>query len=393
MKIAIMAFGINSISNVSGMERIFVNMSNEMARRGHTVHTIWNGERGDKPFYKFDASVHTYNLGLGKIKVPVLYKVKREISRFLNLPIVNKVDQYKYEKISSAITNIINIDEIDIFICHELNSVFIAQYLTNGSKPIIGMVHGNIEREFHRISVNQKKLLSKLDLYQVLTPCFKRQLEEILNIPVVVISNAVEPTKLAKIEREIKDKYTILSIGRVEGENKRPFITIQSFAEICHKYPNWFLDFYGPVTDEAYMQEIQLFIKKHNLEDRITYKGISNNLQPIYETADILGFPSKYEGFSVVMAEAMEAGLPVIGFKNSPGVNEMIIDNYNGFLVESRKEYTEKLELLMEDYHLRNKMALQSHKSVENLSNGEVWNRWEYVMQRLIDRYNNKNVR
>lgn len=390
MKIAIMAFGINSISNVSGMERIFVNMSNEMARRGHTVHTIWNGEEGEKPFYKFDASVHTYNLGLGKIKVPVMYKVKREISRFLNLPIVNKVDQYKYEKISSAITNIINIDEIDIFICHELNSVFIAQYLTNGSKPIIGMVHGNIEREFHRISINQKKLLSKLDLYQVLTPRFKRQLEEILNIPVVVIPNAVEPTKLAKIEREIKDKYTILSIGRVEGENKRPFITIQSFAEICDKYPNWFLDFYGPVTDETYMQEIQLFIKKHNLENRIRYKGISKNLQPIYETADILGFPSKYEGFSVVMAEAMEAGLPVIGFKDSPGVNEMIIDDYNGFLVESTKEYTEKLELLMMNYNLRNKMALQSHKSVENLSNGDVWNRWEYTMQQLIDRYNDK---
>ena len=390
MKIAIMAFGINSISNVSGMERVFVNMSNEISRRGHTVYTIWNGEPEDKPFYKFDASVHTYNLGLGKIKAPVMYKVKREISRFLKLPIVNKVDQYKYEIISSAIANIININEIDIFICHELNSVFVAQYLTNGCKPIIGMAHGNVEREFHRISDDQKKSLSKLDLYQVLTPCFKKDLEKILGIPVVVIPNAVEPTNLSNIERGEKSSYTILAVGRVEGENKRPFITIQSFAEICDKYPNWFLDFYGPVTDEAYMQEIQLFIKKHNLENRIRYKGISKNLQPIYETADILGFPSKYEGFSVVMAEAMEAGLPVIGFKDSPGVNEMIIDDYNGFLVESTKEYTEKLELLMMNYSLRNKMALQSHKSVENLSNGDVWNRWEYTMQQLIDRYNDK---
>lgn len=390
MKIAIMAFGINSISNVSGMERVFVNMSNEMSRRGHTVYTIWNGEPEDKPFYKFDASVHTYNLGLGKIKVPVMYKVKREISRFLKLPIVNKVDQYKHGIISSAIANIININEIDIFICHELNSVFVAQHLTNGCKPIIGMVHGNVKREFHRVSVDQKKSLSKLDLYQVLTPCFKKDLEKILGIPVVVIPNAVEPTNLSNVERGEKSSYTILAVGRIEGENKRPFITIQSFAEICDKYPNWFLDFYGPVTDEAYMQEIQLFIKKHNLENRIRYKGISKNLQPIYETADILGFPSKYEGFSVVMAEAMEAGLPVIGFKDSPGVNEMIIDDYNGFLVESTKEYTEKLELLMMNYNLRNKMALQSHKSVENLSNGDVWNRWEYTMQQLIDRYNDK---
>lgn len=255
------------------------------------------------------------------------------------------------------------------------------------------MVHGNVEREFHRISINQKKSLSKLDLYQVLTPSFKKDLERVLGIPVVVIPNAVEPTKLSKIERGVKSSYTLLSVGRVEGENKRPFITIQSFAEICHKYPNWFLDFYGPVTDEAYMHEIQMFIKTHNLENRIRYKGVSNNLQPIYENADILGFPSKYEGFSVVMAEAMESGLPVIGFKDSPGVNEMIIDNYNGFLVGSIKEYTEKLEVLMANYNIRNKMALQSHKSVENLSNGEVWIRWEYVMKQLIDRYNDKKVR
>ncbi len=95
----------------------------------------------------------------------------------------------------------------------------------------------------------------------------------------------------------------------------------------------------------------------------------------------------------MVVTEAMEAGLPVLGFKNSPGVNEMIIDNYNGFLVGSIKEYTEKLDLLTANYDIRNKMALQSHKSVENLSNGEVWSRWEYVMKQLIDRYNYKKVR
>ncbi|WP_127069308.1 MULTISPECIES: hypothetical protein [unclassified Veillonella] len=72
MKIAIMAFGINSISNISGMERVFVNMSNEMSRRGHTVYTIWNGDEGEEPFYKFDQSVRKYNLGLGNIKVPYI---------------------------------------------------------------------------------------------------------------------------------------------------------------------------------------------------------------------------------------------------------------------------------------------------------------------------------
>lgn len=387
MKIAIMAFGINSISNVSGMERVFVNMSNEMSRRGHTVYAIWNGEEGEEPFYKLDQSVRKYNLGLGKIKVPYIYKVEREISKFLNLPIINRADQYKYNKIISSIMRTINIDKIDIFICYEMNSALIAQKLAKGIKPVVGMVHGNVEREFCKVSKRQIEVLSKLDLYQVLTPQFKKDLERILDIPVIVIPNAVKQTSLSKIERNKKSKYTILSVGRIEGENKRPFITIKSFAEICHKYPHWVLDFYGPITDQSYMQEIQKFIKERGLEKRISYKGVSENLQTIYENADILGFPSKYEGFSMVVTEAMESGLPVLGFKTSPGVNEMITNNYNGFLVESEEEYIEKLELLLADCDLRNNMAIQAHKSVEKLSNGYVWDLWEETLNELVRNY------
>ena len=387
MKIAIMAFGINSISNVSGMERVFVNMSNEMSRRGHTVYAIWNGEEGEEPFYKLDQSVRKYNLGLGKIKVPYIYKVEREISKFLNLPIINRADQYKYNKIISSIMRTINIDKIDIFICYEMNSALIAQKLAKGIKPVVGMVHGNVEREFCKVSKRQIEVLSKLDLYQVLTPQFKKDLERILDTPVIVIPNAVKQTYLSKIERNKKSKYTILSVGRIEGENKRPFITIKSFAEICHKYPHWVLDFYGPITDQSYMQEIQKFIKERGLEKRISYKGVSENLQTIYENADILGFPSKYEGFSMVVTEAMEAGLPVLGFKTSPGVNEMITNNYNGFLVESEEEYIEKLELLLADCDLRNNMSIQAHKSVEKLSNGYVWDLWEETLNELVRNY------
>ena len=383
MKIAIMAFGINSISNVSGMERVFVNMSNEMSRRGHTVYTIWNGEVGEEPFYKLDQSVRKYNLGLGKIKVPYIYKVEREITKFLRLPFINRVDQYKYNKIISSIKRVINIDEIDIFICHEINSALIARRLSKGTKPIIGMVHSNVESLFNRISNNQKKELSRLDLYQVLTPSFKEDLEKVLNTTIVVIPNAVDAVNFSKIECCEKSRYTLLSVGKIEGENKRPFITVKSFAEICHKYPEWILELYGPITDQEYMQEIVNFIKERGLEEQILYKGVSDNLQAIYKNADILGFPSKYEGFSMVVAEAMEAGVPVLGFKNSPGVNEMIVNNYNGYLVEDELEYIEKLELLIANKELRRKLSTQAHDSVKHLSNGEVWNLWENTILNL----------
>ena len=89
----------------------------------------------------------------------------------------------------------------------------------------------------------------------------------------------------------------------------------------------------------------------------------------------------------MVVTEAMEAGLPVLGFKNSPGVNEMIINNYNGFLVEDEEEYIEKLELLLSDSDLRSNMAIQAHKSVEKLSNGYVWDLWEETLNKLVGNY------
>ena len=50
--------------------------------------------------------------------------------------------------------------------------------------------------------------------------------------------------------------------------------------------------------------------------------------------ASVCAFPSKYEGFPLALTEAMSAGLPCVGFKSCTGVNGLIVDGENGFLVE-----------------------------------------------------------
>ena len=95
MNIAILFFGIASIANVSGAEKVFVDMANRFVKEGHIVYSIWNDEPGVVPYYSFLPKVRQVNLGLGKIKAPIKYKFIREVAKGLHLNVTNYVDRYK----------------------------------------------------------------------------------------------------------------------------------------------------------------------------------------------------------------------------------------------------------------------------------------------------------
>jgi len=79
VNIAILCFGISSIANVSGTEKVFVDMANHFVKNNNIVYSIWNDKPGIKPYYDFDPRVRQINLELGKIKAPIYYKIYREI--------------------------------------------------------------------------------------------------------------------------------------------------------------------------------------------------------------------------------------------------------------------------------------------------------------------------
>ena len=103
MNIAILCFGISSIANVSGTEKVFVDMANHFVKNNNIVYSIWNDKPGIKPYYDFDPRVRQINLDLGKIKAPIYYKIYRELAKGLHINAVNYVDQYKTKQLSNAL--------------------------------------------------------------------------------------------------------------------------------------------------------------------------------------------------------------------------------------------------------------------------------------------------
>ena len=128
-------------------------------------------------------------------------------------------------------------------------------------------------------------------------------------------------------------------------------------------------------------------IKSANLQSRILLKGSTTKVPEKLRQADILAFPSAYEGFSLALGEGMSAGLPAVGYKNCPSVNEVIIDGKTGLLCDDGYEpFATALDKLMGDKELRVKMGKAAKDEMADFAPEKIWNQWEELMEKVINK-------
>ena len=97
------------------------------------------------------------------------------------------------------------------------------------------------------------------------------------------------------------------------------------------------------------------------------------------------------EGFPVGLIEAQSIGLPAIGLKVCTGVNELIIDNQNGFLADYNiKDFANKIEILIKDADLRNKMAVKAIELSSKYNKDNFEKSWIELINKVINGENLK---
>lgn len=102
---------------------------------------------------------------------------------------------------------------------------------------------------------------------------------------------------------------SFLAVGRFSRQHKGFDLLIEAFYLFSQKNKEWTLDIVGEGVEEELYRSL---IKKYNLEDRVTIHPFTNHIQDYYSNAQVYVLSSRWEGFGLVLVEAMAHGLPVV---------------------------------------------------------------------------------
>ncbi|MDO4183634.1 MAG: glycosyltransferase [Rhodospirillales bacterium] len=271
----------------------------------------------------------------------------------------------------------------DVIICYFPKDLFNVTMFQKHNIPIIMMLHGtpqmivgkyqyapldenhqNIKKEILPLRMLHHKCFSQITVWQTLLSSFIPMIsKEFAPEKAVAIPNMVQQLSTHDYVDLSREKKKIIYVARIERDVKRQHRLVEAFGKIAQDFPGWCVEFWGLHKYPQYGEEIMNIARHHNVQDRVFIKGYTTDILSVYKSADIHAFPSKYEGFSLAIADGQAAGLPTIGFINSPSVNEMIIDNHNGFLANGIDEFSEKLAELMRNKELRIKLG---HNAIED---------------------------
>ncbi|KXI28507.1 glycosyltransferase family 4 protein [Paraglaciecola hydrolytica] len=169
----------------------------------------------------------------------------------------------------------------------------------------------------------------------------------------------------------------ILFVGTIQPRKNIPHL-IESFASICLQIPHNLVLAGAPGDDSSAVEKL---IVKHNLQNRVIRLGYIDDEQrsALYQHAELFVYPSKYEGFGLVILEAMSYGVPVITSNNSSlpeaaGEAAVLVD------ADSTSELAEAMRNLCLDYKLRERLISRGHQQVLKFT-------WEDCAKTMLDLY------
>ena len=173
----------------------------------------------------------------------------------------------------------------------------------------------------------------------------------------------------------------VIAVGRLAWEKGFERL-IEAWSIVCHKHSDWHLDIYGEGRMFDTLKELVQIHKARNL----TFHPNSPNISQEYATSSICAVTSYFEGFSLVILEAMRHGVPCVAFDCPFGPSSIINDASCGFLVENGdiRLFAERLCRLIENVELRKQFSKAAIEKASTYDVNTIMNKWKVLLEELV---------
>ena len=151
------------------------------------------------------------------------------------------------------------------------------------------------------------------------------------------------------------NRKKVISVGRLSPQKNYASL-IRAFKYVVDKHPDWSLDIYGNGPQEF---ELKSLINQLNLNRHVYLKGFSSNVKEEMINASIYAMSSIFEGFPLVLIEAMTCGLPVVSYTCPCGPKDLITNGVDGYLspLNDEKTLASQIMVLINNKNLRKQMS------------------------------------
>jgi glycosyltransferase involved in cell wall biosynthesis len=341
-----------------------VNLAGFLAQSGSDVKVVSFDRKDSESFYPLDTNVVWRRLEVGETRKQA--RLGETIRRIV------------------ALRGEIRKEQADIAVGF-MHSAYVplAFALVGTGIPVIGSEH-IVRRHYSRRKLQYLLILASsffIAKFTVLSERIKRDYHWLFRRKAIPLTNPVFRPN-SSLSRSKRSTKRILSIGKLEPQ-KDHITLIRAFSTLAKQFPDWDLRIIGEGSQRELLENE---VKGLGLGNRVGLPGATRSIGDEYAQADIFALPSRYGSFGLVTVEAMAMGLPVIGFGDCPGTNEVIENNRNGLLVEGSDRVTalaKGMKELMISPDLRQQLAIQGRNTASQHEPERALAMWEKLITEL----------
>lgn len=346
---------------------------------GYEIHIILTDGMEKEPYYPLFHTItihqldinydHLYGLPLHKRAIGYIYK------------------QYQLKKRLNQCLNQIKPDFTVSLLRRDINVI---NKMTDGSIKL-GEIHFN-KSNYREFSDNKfpsflQKLIKHYWMNQLI-----RQLQQLKRFIVLTHEDAKEWLELDNVTvihnpisffpNTVSDcnNKQVIAVGRYMPQKGFDRL-IPAWNIVSKKHPEWILRIYG----DGMRKELENQIISLHVEKSCILEHSVSNIADKYLESSIFVLSSRYEGFGMVITEAMACGVPPISFACPCGPRDIINDGEDGLLVENGniEQLAEKICYLIENEDIRKEMGRKARINVERFKMENIAKQWDELFKGL----------
>ncbi|WP_073344964.1 glycosyltransferase family 4 protein [Bacteroides congonensis] len=381
------AYCIPALYYPSGMERVLTLKANYFAEVfGYEIHIIMTEGKDRKPYYDLHPSI-------------ILHQLDIDYDQLNGMPLYKRLPKYivKQGLFKRKLNECLHQIKPDITISLLRRDINFINSMTDGSVKL-GEIHFNksnyrdfsnsrlpafiraIARRYWRAQLYRQ--LRQLERFIVLSHEDAREWTELSNVEVIHNPLPFFPDKVSD-----GNSKQVIAVGRYVPQKGFDRL-IPAWQIVARKHPDWVLRIYGDGMREQLQQQIDSL----GITDSCILEPTVPDIVNKYCESSIFALSSRFEGFGMVIIEAMACGVPPVSFTCPCGPRDIIDDGKDGLLVEDGniEELAGKISYLIEHEDIRKEMGRQGRIDVRRFRIENIAGQWKRLFESLVPASDNK---